>query len=283
MEEIGNHIYLETSFAGVALGAIKLDQGLLLIDSPLMFADQQSWRRQTEPMSEGYDRCTLMLDTHIDRLVGLAAQGGVVLGQDKVVEILANRPVPLRTQELAAGSDLEAHNLPVSDRWTLPVMTFSQDMHFYSEQKAVTITHQPGGHLAGCWVRSDAEQILFVGDSVVEHQPPFLAWSDLDIWLDELSELQSEPYVNYRIISSRSGEIHRKAIVKQTEFIQHIQQSLPDLAAQANRDEAIADFLPGLLRKLNFDRKSASLYRRRLAVGLAEYLKRHGSLEGTEE
>lgn len=283
MEEIGNHVFMENSYAGVALGAIELDQGLLLIDSPLTAADQQSWRRQTGQLCERTERIVLMLDTHIDRTVGLSAMGGTVLGHDNAVEILSSRPVPLRSQDLAAGSEIEAVNLPANERWALPAMTFSQDIQFHLDGNPVQISHRPGGHLAGCWVHFDQAKIIFVGDSIVEHQPPFLAWADLDAWLAELAELQAEPWAAYRIISSRSGLIRRKAIEKQAQFIQQIKECLPDLVGQEDREGAIADLLPGLLRKISFDRKMTNLYRRRLAYGLSGYLKRCEALKRQDE
>lgn len=275
MEEIGNLIFLERNFAGVALGAIILDQGLLLIDSPLLNADQQSWLEQTVHLNEGKDRVVLLLDTHIDRTVGINALCGTVLGHVNAVDILANQANAVRPQESGAGSDVEALNLSIQARWSLPTMTFSQEICFYSNENAVIITHQPGAHLAGCWVRSDADKLIFVGDSVMEHQPPFLAWCDLDTWLDELSMLQSEPWVHYRVVSSRSGLVRRKTIEKQAEFLMQIKNSLPDIVAAHNSEEAIYDHLPGFMRKISFDKKFTRLYRKRLAFGLSDYLKRH--------
>jgi hypothetical protein len=274
MEEIGNLIFLERSYAGVALGAIVLDQSFLLVDSPLLHADQQSWLEQIFHLNEGKDRVVLLLDTHIDRTVGINTLSGTVLGHVNAVDILANQTNAVRPQESGAGSDVEALNLPIQARWALPTMTFSKEIHFYSNENPIIISHQPGSHLAGCWVRSDAEKLIFVGDSVMDHQPPFLAWCDLETWLDELSMLQSEPWVHYRVISSRSGIVRRKTIEKQAEFLMQIKNSLPDIVAASNSEEAIYDHLPGFLRKISFDKKFTRLYRKRLAFGLSDYLKR---------
>jgi glyoxylase-like metal-dependent hydrolase (beta-lactamase superfamily II) len=278
MQEIGKNIYLEESYSGVALGAVKLEHGLLLVDSPLRFSDQGSWRKKAAQLGEGGSQVTLMLDTHIDRTIGLRALGGCVLGHDKAAEILANRPANLRPQDFCAGAEAEALDLPTNVRWAQPAMTFSNTMAFYTDKSCVRITHQPGAHQAGCWVRLDAEKIIFVGDSVVAHQPPFLAEASLQPWLDELAELSSDPLQDYRIVSSRNGLIRQKAIEKLSDFLSYIKEILPDLASQDDRDEAIADLLPGLLRKLSFDKKNAELYQKRLAYGLTKYLKCHENL-----
>lgn len=275
MQEIGKKIYLEESYYGVVLGAVKLEHGLLLVDSPLRFSDRGSWRKKAAQLGEGGDRVTLMLDTHIDRTIGLRALGGFVLGHDNTVEILANRPATLRPQDFRAGAEAEAFDPPNNVRWAQPAMTFSNTMAFYTDESCVRITHHPGAHLAGCWVRFDAEKIVFVGDSVVAHQPPFLAEASLQLWLEELAELQSDPLQDYRIISSRNGLIRKKAIEKLSDFLSYIKEILPDVASQEDRDEAIADLLPGLLRKFSSDKKNAELHRKRLAYGLTKYLKRH--------
>ncbi len=283
MEEIGKNIYLEESYAGVVLGAIKLDHGVLFVDSPMRYSAQQSWRAKVAQLGEGIDRITLMLDTHIDRTIGLESFGGTILGHRNAVEILANRPAALRAHDIEAGAEVELLDPPAIIRVALPDMTFSNKVTFYSDKTPITISHRPGAHLAGCWVRSDAEQIIFVGDSVLAHQPPFLAWCDLGIWLDELAELQSAPLKDYMIVSSRNGVVRKKAIEGLSDFLSHINEILFDLASQDDREGAIADLLPGLLRKISIDRKYINLYRKRLAYGLAAVLRRYDSDNNKEE
>jgi len=283
MKEIGKQIYLEDSFDGVVLGAVKLDRGLLLIDSPLRFSDQAAWRDETVTLGEGRDRITLMLDTHIDRVIGMRVEEGNVLGHKLAAEILANRPTSLRSQEVDAGSEAESLDQPPPGHWPKPDMTFSNAMAFYANGSPVKITHRSGCHLAGCWVESESEKILFVGDSVIAHQPPFLALGDLELWLAELTALQSEKFKDYKIVSSRNGLVGSKAIEKLIDFLSYVNEALADLASLGDHREAIADFLPGLLRKLNFDKSLTSLYRKRLAFGLTAMVKRQDAMNNIEE
>ncbi|MFW5714033.1 MAG: hypothetical protein ACOCYU_05120 [Brevefilum sp.] len=283
MNAIGKHFYLEDSYDGVVLGVVKLDHGLLLVDTPLRFSDQASWREKIMEFGEGVYRFILMLDPHIDRTMGLSALDGSVLGHESAAEILESRPASLRPHEIEAGAEAEALEQPLNVRWTLPDMSFSHSMALYSDETPVTITHRPGCHTAGCWARSDDEKIVFVGDSVLEHQPPFLAWSNLEIWLEELAELQSEPMRGYRIITSRNGIVRQETVEKLADFLAYLKENLDGLAGQSDKKEAIADLLPTLLRKINFDRKFSNLYRKRLAYGLTEYLKRQETLKNSEK
>jgi glyoxylase-like metal-dependent hydrolase (beta-lactamase superfamily II) len=283
MEEIGKNIYLEESYAGVALGALKLDRGFLFVDSPIRHSEQASWRERAAQFGNPFDRITLMLDAHIDRTIGLQALGGDILGHENAVEILSSRPAVLRPQDIEAGSVAEILAPPVNVRWVHPNMTFTHNLDLHTSENAIAITHRPGAHLAGCWVCLEAEKIIFVGDSVLAHQPPFLAWADLKTWQDELAELQAEPLKDYKIISSRNGLVNQKMIIRLADFILDINNLLPELEAQEERKEAIADVLSGLLRKLNINKKHAELYRKRLAHGLSGYLKRHETLIKKEE
>jgi hypothetical protein len=151
MKEVAKNIYLEDSYAGVALGAVKLDHGLLLLDSPLRPPDQASWRRKAAQIVDGASWFTLMLDTPIDRTLGLGGLGGCILGQTQVLKILADRPAALRTQEIEPGAEAEALDPLASIRWPIPDMTFSNQMAFYTDVGPVTISHQPGAHLAAWW------------------------------------------------------------------------------------------------------------------------------------
>lgn len=273
MREIANKIYIEESYAGVVLGAIELDRGLILIDVPLLPADRQSWRARVNQLAGANESIVVMLDTHIDRTIGLKGFDATIVGHEHALEILHNRPVGLHPRDLNQGAQAEIYDLPVGVQWAFPDMCFTENVSFYSNWVPIILTHQPGAHLAGCWVKSEVEKVLFVGDSVVVGQPPFLAWSDLDIWLDELDELLSDAFQDYKIVASRNGLVRKKSIEKFARFLRYLRGRLIDLSSARQKEQAIAELVPDLLRMLRFDRKYSSLYTTRLISGLSRYLK----------
>ena len=66
MQEIASHVYIETSFPGVTLGAINWPHGLIQIDAPFRPEDIRTWRAELITMSGGVERLLVNLDAHFD-------------------------------------------------------------------------------------------------------------------------------------------------------------------------------------------------------------------------
>jgi len=64
MQEIAPHIFIETAYPGVTLGAISWPHGLILVDSPYRTDDVRVWRTSLLNMSGGIDRILVNLDAH---------------------------------------------------------------------------------------------------------------------------------------------------------------------------------------------------------------------------
>lgn len=275
MEEIANNIFIEQSYPGVVLAVLKLSHGVLMVDAPFRVEDQLTWQAKLMSLGGGVDRLLVMLDTHIDRTLGIRAMETNVLGHENAVEIMRNRPTTARGQDSDAGADWEPFNLPVSIRWAVPDMTYSDQVKIYWDEAPVVVTHQPGSHFAGSWLLYAAEKVIFVGDSVVLGQPPFLAWSELDRWLEDLAWLGSDEFKGYKIVSSRNGVITKRYVEKMAHLLTQIKAVVEDLAGNNNRMDAIIKAVPLLLKKLNFDKELKELYENRLIWGLEQYLRRH--------
>jgi glyoxylase-like metal-dependent hydrolase (beta-lactamase superfamily II) len=275
MEAIGKNVYLESGNPGVVLGVLKSDHGLLMIDAPFRLEDQRTWRSYLINLGGGVDKLLVMLDTHIDRTLGIRAMESNVLGHENSVEILNNRPTSARGQDIDAGADWEPFDLPANIRWVVPDMTYSDTLSVYWDEHPVVLRHRPGAHTAGTWLQYDVEKILFVGDSVVLHQPPFLAWSDLNIWLEELELLGSETYKDYKIVSGRNGVLKLRSIEKMREFLVDVKEVVEKVASKDGSVDALLAEVPALLKGLSFNKSLTQLYHNRLAWGLEQYYKRH--------
>jgi len=275
MEELGKHIYLESGFPGVVLGAYISEKGTLLVDAPFRVEDQRTWRAVLAGMELSSNRMLVMLDPHLDRTVGVRAMEATVVGHADSGEILQNRPASARSQDIDAGADWEPFDLPVNIRWAVPEIVFSDSLSIYTGDHPIQLTHHPGAHKAGIWLQDDVEKVLFVGDSVVLHQPPFLAWADIDLWLKDLTLLESETYRGYKIVSGRNGVIRVRSIGKLKEFLTDVKKLMSKTAAKNAPVEALLNEVPRLLKTLNINRTLSQLYHNRLAWGLEQYYLNH--------
>jgi glyoxylase-like metal-dependent hydrolase (beta-lactamase superfamily II) len=275
LEEIAYNIFIETSYPGVVVAAWRLKHGLLIVDAPFRIEDQQAWQSRLNKFDIDQHKVLVMLDTHMDRTLGIRGMAINVLSHNRAVEILENRPTTARGQVLDAGADWEFYDLPVSIEWAVPDITYSDKLSIFWDEAPIVLTHQPGAHLAGSWLWHDAKKILFVGDSVIVNQPPFLAWADLDYWLAELHWLNSERFKGYKIVSGRNGVVKVGAINKLIGFLTHVNHLISDLVGKDNLYEKIVAAVPGLMKDFSFRNEFTEIYKNRMIWGLNQYMQRH--------
>jgi hypothetical protein len=274
MEEIANNIFIEKGYPGVITAVLRLSQGLLMVDAPYRVDDQVSWRQKLQSMGGGSGRLMVMLDTHTDRLLGIQSIDFPVLAHQKTLDIIQTLPMTQRATEVKPGLVSESQESLQNLRWTVPDMMYTHQVSIYWDQAPVVITHQPGGHFAGSWVRYDPEKVIFIGDSVVIHQPPFLGWADLDRWIDELHWLCSDTLLGYKIINGRNGLVRRTSIIKLINFLTTVKGLVNELLEMDNREAGIAQIAPKLLREFSFEYHMTEFYKSRLMWGLKQLIKR---------
>lgn len=275
MDAISKHTYLESGYPGVVLGAVQSRRGLFLVDAPFRVEDQNAWRLDLAKLITGRERLLVMLDPHIDRTLGVRGMEAEVVGQENCVQILRDRPTAFRSQELDAGSDWEPFNLPANLRWVTPEMTYSDLLKIYWDDLPVVLEHHAGSHIAGTWLKVMDDSVVFVGDAVVSHQPPFLGYADLEAWLADLDLLLSDAYKGYKIVTSRNGVVRARTVEKMRNFIEKAQSKIKAFAAHPGEVEDLLTEVPGLLRGLSFNKGLTQRYHNRLAWGLEHYYRRH--------
>lgn len=275
MEEITKHTFIESGFPGVILGVVQTGHGLLMVDAPFRPEDQYTWRSRLSGLNAGKERLLVMLDTHIDRTLGVRALETDVIGHENSTAILQGRPTAARSQDIDAGADWEPFDLPPNIRWVTPDMTYSDKLSIYWDGFPLTLEHHAGSHSAGTWLKVEEDSVVFIGDSVVTHQPPFLAYADLDAWIADLDLLLSDEYKGYKIISGRNGIVRSRSIEKMRNFMVKVKGVVEGFAGTRGALEDLLVEVPGLLRALSFNKSQIQLYHNRMAWGLEQYYRRH--------
>jgi hypothetical protein len=271
MVEIAEDVFLETDFSGVAVAAIKLRQGLVLVDSPFRVEDQRAWRACLTGLGDGLDRMMVILDAHVDRTLGIRAMESIVVGHANTIEIIHGRSSSYRGQGQATGAECEDYELPSSMRWMTPDITYTESFLIHWDEEPVILSHHPGVHTAATWLQYDAKKLLFVGDSVMLNQPPFLEWSNLGVWIDDLNLLLSDEYKGYTVVSSRNGVVKRKSVEKWMSYLVYLKETIDEIVKKNGRIQELIAEVPGLLKKLNINKSMLSLYKSRLTWGLEAY------------
>src|SRR5512141_2767992 len=222
MREIAKNIYIEDDYLGVTLGAMPLSHGLIQIDAPPSPEDCRAWRAALLNLGGGAERMLINLDAHPDRTLGARAMDCTIVAHERTAQVFRSRPNTFKAQGEETGADWESIPGLGNIRWILPEITFSQEMAIHWGDMEIFLEYHPGPSAGATWVILPSPKILFVGDAVLRHQPPFLSGADLPDWLETLKLLLSPTYKNWTVISGRGGVVNIDIIKAQKDYLEHV-------------------------------------------------------------
>lgn len=275
MQELANHVYIDTSYPGVTLGAINWSHGLILIDAPFRPEDARAWRTTLLNLGGGVDRLLVNLDAHFDRTLGVRAMDCTVVGHEKMAEVYRNRPVTFKTQGSETGAEWELHNGLGSIRWVPPEITFTDRLLIHWDGSPLSLESHPGPSTGAIWAVLPEQRIAFVGDALIPDQPPYLATADLPTWINTLEPLLTPAYQDYLLISGRGGPVAHQQVRRQIRYLQKVHAMIEELAQQKAPAEETATLTPKLLKDFEVTPQNETQYRQRLQYGLYHYYVRH--------
>jgi len=275
MKKIVEGVYTETTYPGVTLGAVVLEHGIILVAAPPSTEDGQAWIRELNSISPGRDRLLVTLDTHPDRTLGARALDCNVIAHESTLGIYKQRPMIFKGQSGQSGSEWEENEGLNGIRWLAPNITFSESSQVHLGDFQVIIEHHPGSEPGASWVVLPQQQIIFVGDTVVVKQPPFLANADLDKWIETLDLLLAREYKDYQLISSRGGIASEKDVRNMRRYLADLKKKLDRLGKRKSKPEDLEKLIPRLLSACESPVKSKRQHTERLRYGLFHYYANH--------
>ncbi len=286
MQEIAPHVLIETGFPGVTLGAINCSHGLVLVDAPFRAEDIRSWRATLLNISGGIDRLLVNLDAHFDRTLGSRSMECPVVGHDTLTHVFRNRPVTFKTQSAERGEEWEQFNGLGSIRWAPPEITFTEILNIYWDETPLMLVSHPGPAIGSIWAVLPEAHILFIGDTVVKNQPPFLASADLPAWIEALRILLSPTYQDFLLVCGRGGLVVHRDVRHMLDQMERINENLEKLAAIQAPVEDVEKMGVEILKTIDHPAQMKVQFKQRLVWGLRQYYLRHyhpNNLESVDE
>ncbi|MEK6256344.1 MAG: hypothetical protein N2C13_03380 [Chloroflexota bacterium] len=271
MKKIAKNIHLETAYPGVSLGAINLEHGAVLIDSPPRSDDARAWQASLQEAGINKYYFLVNLDGHPDRTIGARSMNANVMAHEFTQEIFDSRSSMFKAQNVQSGAEWETCSGLSGTRWLPPNISYSQDLTIHSKNNLVVLEYHPGPSAAATWVDIPSRKVLFVGDSVTINQPPFLSDALIEDWIISLDLLQSDRYIDYQIVSSRGGIVSSSDIQDMQKFLLQVKKGLSPIGKRKSKPETTAKLVPKLLDKFKFSSTHLELYTNRIRYGLHHY------------
>ncbi|MEJ2759675.1 MAG: hypothetical protein P8046_14440 [Anaerolineales bacterium] len=269
MEKIVEGVFIEENYPGVIIGAVPMEDGVLLIDAPLRPEDGRSWLATLRGLKGGSDRLLVFLDSHTDRTLGSRVLESTIIAQENVYQEFENRPSIFKALVPETGTAWETCSGLSGIRWAAPHMAFTDKAKLHWKEKTISLEHHPGPEDGASWVCLPEEKVLFIGDLVTVNQPPFLENANLHLWEESLGLLAKE-YKDYIKISSRDGVITDKDIKAMSKFISGLNKQFERMARRKSNPQNTEKMVEKLLSNFEIEPRFRNHYYQRLQHGLTQ-------------
>jgi glyoxylase-like metal-dependent hydrolase (beta-lactamase superfamily II) len=269
------HVLIETGCHGHSVAAIFGPKTTLGIDTPLLPAEAEAWRRKV--VEKGPPPAfILQMDSSPDRAFAASHLSGTsegtppaILAHQLACDSLKNLQDSFKNNPLTTALEASFYGLdPLSLRWPRPAMAFNQSLTLHWEPVLVEILHAPSVTPGACWVHLPQDEILFVGDAVSVSLAPLLHEARFETWLETLARLRHAPFKNSRVFCSHGGWVDSDAIAQFTNFLRAAQRKADSLRARTDPQKEIPAAAASLLEFFTFPADRREFLLRRLQLGL---------------
>ena len=276
MKQIAENIIIETEYTGVTLGAIIQPDRVIYIDAPLLPEHARLWRIAATARKK-IPQQVILLDANHDRTIGSRFLECTIIAHEETHNIYQSRPVTFKPISQNSGTEWEKLHIQNGFRWIYPELVFSQRLDLHQSDLHIDLQYHPGPSYGSTWVEIPARKVIFVGDTVVSNQVPFLHTAEIGPWLQALDELETKCDEGNLIIGGRNGLIEKADIQTMKAFLNRTQKCLTEYAACDETDDRIDSLIAlldiGSFFKIKNERKGEMI--ERLSYGLHHYFRRN--------
>lgn len=184
MQQITRNVYVETGFPGSNCGFVVTEEGIVMIESPMIPEYALKWREEITR----YGKVKYLINTepHGDHFAGNYYFEGTVVAHEGTRETMLKESIDRFKNMLPPGS-------PPPDKgfyFRPPTITFSQQLTLYAGKHTFRLINMPGHTPYQIAVFIPEERVVFTSDNVVGNMP-FMMQSMPYEWLASLKRLET--------------------------------------------------------------------------------------------
>jgi len=268
MHKLAPNVFLENKYAGVNLGLVVTEEGLLLVDSPLHAEDVNEWRKEVG--QRGRPKFLILLDSHPDRVLGSGLLKLPAIAQTQTLKTIREWADTFKGNAHPIGAEADQLKRITGVNNAIPEITFSERMVIHLGRKEIVFLHRSGPRPGSMWMVIPDLSVVFVGDTVTIDEPPYVGVADIEAWLNSLDELRESNLKTYTLISSCGGRIDRKDINNMARFLRKVQSRVEKLGDGKTRNEEAGRLAMGLMGDYRIRSIREDLIFNRLKTGLLD-------------
>lgn len=268
MQELTPNVSIQQNALGLYTGIIQTKDGNILIDSPYRTDEPKNWGNRTSKSDSIF---LVLLDTQYDRTLSAKGCDCIIVSQSDYLLPARPRQQAVKLQEELLGAGDSHEMVGSTSRPYSPEISFEQNMNLFFGGVEVLLEHHPGSNVAGIWATLPKEKVIFVGDSVMVNQPPFLAYSNPAAWAADMKLLASRAFKGYQIVSSRAGVVTQDQVRAMGKLMTFIQNSIETLKEKNADLDTYLELIPRILKRIEYLPAEGELFFNRLRWGLTTY------------
>lgn len=228
MRELAPNVFVETEFHGANIGFIITGEGVILIDTPMLPEDADTWLEEIRKRTDQEIRYIINTDHHRGHIIGNQYfPMATVIAHEFAWKNMKSYGDSFRTRLL----NLYRNRMPdAAKEWKQhlkiiePEITFSGRTLLFKGDKEIHLIPVGGHTPATTVIHLPEDGLLFSGDVVVTDRPPFLSQGDTKQWLEALTYLRK---LHYDVLIPGHGELTGKeATEKMSEFLRKVRRKV---------------------------------------------------------
>ena len=211
IREIASDIFVETDFHGANVAYVRTDEGVILIDTPMLPNEARQWRAEIEEKTGQPIVYIINTDHHRAHVIGNQFfPTATVIAHEQAWKEMKSYGDSFRTRLINMYRD----RIPEAvAEWKesleiiMPRITFTGRTILFKGDKEIHMIPVGGHTPATTVILFPNERLLFAGDVVVTNRPPFLSQGNTKEWLDALTYLRR---LDYDVLIPGHGELTGK-------------------------------------------------------------------------
>jgi cyclase len=226
IREIASDIFVETNFHGANVAYVRTDEGVILIDTPMLPNEARQWRAEIEEKTGQQIIYIINTDHHRAHVIGNQFfPTATVIAHEQAWKEMKSYGDSFRTRLM----NMYRERIPEAvAEWKdnleiiKPRITFTGRTMLFKGDKEIHMIPVGGHTPATTVILFPNDGLLFAGDVVVTNRPPFLSQGNTKEWLDALTYLRR---LQYNVLIPGHGELTGKeATEKMSEYLRMVRR-----------------------------------------------------------
>ncbi len=218
MQQVSEHVYVETKYLGCNIGIVITNQGPIVIDTPALPDDTRDLKDQIWQLTKKRIAYVIYTHEHFDHVIGGAGLTKKVIAQHAAVKDIQYLKKNLPTEINHFFPDLYRQYKDIFDHLNIvpPQITFVTEMTLYSGNMELHLSRVGGHSPASSLIYIPQEKVLFCGDNVDVGMPFVAPFSIFGEWIEALKTIEK---MDVEYIIPGHEEMCTKEHVRQTRIL----------------------------------------------------------------